>query len=185
MQPKNNFLSRMSHDMRTPINGIVGLLKIDEDHFEDQELVKENHKKMQISADHLLSLINDVLQMSKIEDGTVSLTHECIDLNKLFEEIVTIIRGKALEAGISWESEKEKSAVSYPYVYGSPLHLRQIFLNIYGNCIKYNRPGGKVSTRVETLEEHDGICTYRWTISDTGVGMSREFLEHIYEPFFQ
>ncbi len=182
---KSNFLSRMSHDMRTPLNGIVGLLKIDEDHFEDQELVKENHKKMQISADHLLSLINDVLQMSKIEDGTVSLTHECIDLNKLFEEIVTIIRGKALEAGISWESEKEKSAVSYPYVYGSPLHLRQIFLNIYGNCIKYNRPGGKVSTRVETLEEHDGICTYRWTISDTGVGMSREFLEHIYEPFVQ
>lgn len=182
---KSNFLSRMSHDMRTPLNGIVGLLKIDETHFDDPQLVKENHKKMQISANHLLSLINDVLQMSKLEDGNVVLTHELISLIELTQDIVTIIIGRAVEAGIEWDYEKGKSVIPYPYIYGSPVHLRQIFLNIYGNCIKYNRPGGKITTIVDTLEEHDGICSYRWTITDTGVGMSEEFLAHIFEPFAQ
>ncbi len=182
---KSNFLSRMSHDMRTPLNGIVGLLKIDETHFDDPQLVKENHKKMQISANHLLSLINDVLQMSKLEDGNIVLTHELISLFELTQDIVTIIIGRAVEAGIEWDYEKGKSVIPYPYVYGSPVHLRQIFLNIYGNCIKYNRPGGKITTIVDALEEHDGICSYRWTITDTGVGMSDEFLAHIFEPFAQ
>lgn len=182
---KSNFLSRMSHDIRTPINGIVGLLKIDQDHFDDQQLVRENHAKMQVSANHLLSLINDVLQMSKLEDGSVVLTHEVINLYDLTKDIVTIIQGRAVEAGVEWDYEKGKSVIPYPYVYGSPLHLRQIFLNIYGNCIKYNRYGGKVTTIVDTLEEHDHICTYRWTIRDTGVGMSKEFLKHIFEPFAQ
>ena len=182
---KSGFLSRMSHDIRTPLNGIIGLLKIDKDHFEDKDLVWENHEKMQISANHLLSLINDVLQMSKIEDGNVNFTHECINLLELSSEIVTIIKGRALEAGIQWNYDAEKSMVPYPFVYGSPVHLRQIFLNIYGNCVKYNRPGGKITTIVNMLEEHDGTCTYQWKISDTGVGMSKEFLEHIYEPFVQ
>ena len=182
---KSNFLSRMSHDIRTPLNGIVGLLKIDQDHFEDQELVRENHKKMQVSANHLLSLINDVLEMSKLEDGNIVLTHEVISLAELSHEIVTIIIGRAVEAGIVWEYERGKSEIPYPYIYGSPVHLRQIFLNVYGNCIKYNRPGGKITTIVDTLEEHDGICTYRWTITDTGIGMSEEFLNHVFEPFAQ
>ena len=182
---KSSFLSRMSHDIRTPLNGIIGLLKIDEDHFEDRDLVRENHKKMQVSADHLLSLINDVLQMSKIEDGNVSLTHECINLSELAAEIVTIIKVRASENGIEWRYEAEKSDVPYPFVYGSPVHLRQIFLNIYGNCIKYNRPGGEITTVVNLVEEHQGTCTYRWKISDTGMGMSKEFLEHIYDPFVQ
>ena len=182
---KSSFLSRMSHDIRTPINGIVGLLKIDEDHFDDRELVKENHAKMQISANHLLSLINDVLQMSKLEDGSVVLTHEVINLYELTRDIVTIIKGRAVEAGVEWDYEKGKAVIPYPYIYGSPVHLRQIFLNIYGNCIKYNRYGGKITTIVDTLETQDNICTYRWTIRDTGVGMSKEFLSHIFEPFAQ
>ena len=104
---------------------------------------------------------------------------------ELTQEIVTIIIGRAVEAGIVWDYEEGKSVIPYPYIYGSPVHLRQIFLNIYGNCIKYNRPGGKVTTVVDVLEEHDGICTYRWTITDTGVGMGKEFLQHIFEPFAQ
>ena len=182
-QAKSTFLLNMSHDIRTPLNGIIGLLKIDETHFDDTELVRENHKKMMVSADHLLSLINDVLQMSKLEDGTVELAHDFIDLSELTREIVTIVIDRASEAGINWDYEKGKSHIPYPYIYGSPLHLRQIFLNIYGNCIKYNRIGGKISTIVDALEEHDGVCTYRWTISDTGVGMSEEYLKHIFEPF--
>ena len=182
---KTEFLSRMSHDIRTPLNGIIGLLQVDETHFDDKALLLENHKKMQISANHLLSLINDVLQMSKLEEGTTVLTHERISLVELTRDIITIIIDRAEEAGIEWEYEKDKSIIPYPYIYGSPLHLRQIFLNIYSNCIKYNRPGGKITTHTDSLGEQDGKCTYRWTISDTGIGMSPDFVDHIFEPFTQ
>ena len=100
---KTEFLSRMSHDIRTPLNGIIGLLQVDETHFDDKALLLENHKKMQISANHLLSLINDVLQMSKLEEGTTVLTHERISLVELTRDIITIIIGRAEEAGIEWE----------------------------------------------------------------------------------
>lgn len=133
----------------------------------------------------MLSLINEVLQMSKLEDGKANLTHELISLVDLTRDIVNIIHGRAVEAGIEWDFEKNKSVIPYPYIYGSPLHLRQIFLNIYGNCIKYNRPDGKITTIVDNLEEHGNICTYRWTIADTGIGMSQEFLEHVFDPFAQ
>mgnify|MGYP002615989130 CR=1 FL=1 len=179
---KTEFLSRMSHDIRTPLNGIIGLLQVDETHFDDKALLLENHKKMQISANHLLSLM---LQMSKLEEGTTVLTHERISLVELTRDIITIIVGRAEEAGIEWEYEKDKCIIPYPYIYGSPLHLRQIFLNIYSNCIKYNRPGGKITTRTDSLGEQDGKCTYRWTISDTGIGMSPDFVDHIFEPFTQ
>ena len=184
-EAKSKFLSRMSHDIRTPLNGIIGLLKINENHFDDRELLLENHKKMTVAANHLLALINDVLEMSKLEDGSVVLTHELISLVDLTRDIVTIVVDRATEAGIEWDYEKGKSNIPYPYIYGSPVHLRQIFLNIYGNCIKYNHPGGKITTIVDTRDEKDGICTYRWTIADTGVGMSEEFLQHIFEPFAQ
>ncbi len=182
---KTLFLSNMSHDIRTPLNGIIGLLKIDEGHFGDKKLIRENHEKMLISANHLLSLINDVLQVSKMEDGETGLTHEVISLMTLTKDIVSIVVDRAKEAGIEWCYEKGKSAIPYPYIYGSPLHLRQIFLNIYGNCIKYNRPGGKITTIIESLPAKEGYCTYRWTISDTGVGMSEAFLKRIFEPFAQ
>lgn len=182
---KTNFLSNMSHDIRTPLNGIIGLLEIDSAHFDDTDLIQSNHEKMMISANHLLSLINDVLQMSKLEDGTVTLSHEPIDLVELTKDIVTIVIDRAVEAGLYWDYEKGKSVIPYRYIYGSPLHLRQIFLNIYGNCIKYNRPGGKVTTIVHSLGDKNGVCTYRWIISDTGMGMSPEFLQHIFEPFAQ
>ena len=178
---KSSFLSRMSHDIRTPLNGIIGLIKINETHMDDRELVKTNQDKMLVSADHLLSLINDVLQMSKLEDENIEISHEPIDLGEISREVGTIISGRTAEAGIAFEIGKQELPVSY--VYGSPLHIRQIFLNIYGNCIKYNKPHGKVT--LKCLGEKNGIVTYRWTISDTGIGMSEEFLKHIFEPFVQ
>lgn len=182
---KTNFLSRMTHDIRTPLNGIIGLLKIDEAHPDDLELIQANRQKMLISANHLLSLINDMLQMSKLEDKNMELAHEAMDLNKLSGEILTIVGQRAADAGVTLEYEKCPDKVIYPYVYGSPLHVRQLFLNIYGNCIKYNKVGGKVETYFEYLGEKDGTVTYRWKIEDTGIGMSREFLEHVFEPFAQ
>ncbi len=180
---KSEFLSRMSHDIRTPLNGIIGLLTIDEMHPDDPKLIMENHRKMMIAADHLLSLINDVLQMGKIEDGKTSLTHETVDLADLSQEVGTIISTKAMETGIRLEIHEQELPVRY--VYGSPLHIRQIFLNVYGNCIKYNKEAGKIETAMQCVSKDEKHVTYRWIISDTGIGMSPEFVKHIFEPFRQ
>ena len=128
---------------------------------------------MQVAANYLLSLINDVLQMSKIEDGNVPLTKDIID----------IIEQRAKERGIKMQFNA-KNDIRYPFVYGSPVHLRQIFLNIYGNCIKYNHIGGSIITTSDYTETDDGVVMYEWTITDTGIGMSKEYKKHIFEPFF-
>ena len=182
---KTNFLSRMSHDIRTPLNGIIGLLKIDETHAENLELIRANQKKMMVAAQHLLSLINDILQMSKLESGEIELAHEPMNLKTLCDEVLTIVEQRAAEAGITLCYDRSAERVAFQNVYGSPLHIRQIFLNIYGNCIKYNKVGGKVETSSTCLGIRDGIVTYQWTIEDTGVGMSEEFLQHIFDPFAQ
>ena len=181
---KSDFLSRMSHDMRTPLNGIIGLLQIVDRHFDDKELVLESHKKMHVAANYLLSLINDVLQMSKIEDGNVPLTKDIIDFSELTKDIIDIIEQRAKERGIKMQFNAKKD-IRYPFVYGSPVHLRQIFFNIYGNCIKYNHIGGSIVTTSDYTETDDGVVMYEWTITDTGIGMSKEYKEHIFEPFSQ
>ena len=181
---KSEFLSRMNHDIHTPLNGIICLLKIDETHFDDREILLENHHKMMVSANHLLSLVNDVLQMSKLEEGKEELVSEPTDLVGLSHDVVAIISERATEKDISWEFDG-KPETFYQYVYTSPLHLRQIFLNIYGNSLKYTNFGGKIHTRLEFLGRESNTVTYRWTISDTGIGMSEEFVKHIYDPFVQ
>lgn len=170
--------------MRTPLNGIIGLLQIAERHFDDKDLLLESHKKMQVAANYLLSLINDVLQMSKIEDGNVPLTKDIIDFSELTKDIIDIIEQRAKERGIKMQFNA-KNDIRYPFVYGSPVHLRQIFLNIYGNCIKYNHIGGSILTTSDYTETDDGVVMYEWTITDTGIGMSKEYKEHIFEPFSQ
>ncbi len=182
---KTSFLSRMSHDIRTPLNGIIGLLEIEAAHPDDIELIKLNREKMRISADHLLSLINDVLQMSKLESGEANLAHEPFNMNRLSMEIVTIVSHRAAEAGITMEHDELSDPVSDLWVYGSPLHLRQIFLNIYSNCIKYNHLGGSISTLFKYVSRSKSSVTCRWIITDTGIGMADEFLSHIFDPFAQ
>lgn len=181
---KSSFLSRMSHDIRTPLNGIIGLLKIDEAHMDDMALVRSNHEKMEVAAGHLLALINDVLQMSKLEDGTVNLAHEPLSLRELTKEIIVIVEENAAENGVSLNFDRQNS-LPHPYVYGSPLHLRQIFLNICSNCIKYNKPGGSIRGSVQCVEQTDDTVTYRWTIADTGIGMSKTYLKQLFDPFTQ
>ena len=182
---KTNFLSRMSHDIRTPLNGIIGLLKINSAHSDDEQLVRANREKMLVSANHLLSLINDILQMSKLEDGEVILSHEVINIPDIMKEIDTIVGQRAADSGITMEYHNDGKALDTPYVYGSPLHIRQLLLNIYSNCIKYNKPDGKVNTKMSSTRCDNGTVIYEWVISDTGIGMSQEFVDHIFEPFTQ
>ena len=184
-EAKTSFLSRMSHDIRTPLNGIIGLLKIDEQHADNRELVDANREKIRVSADHLQSLINDVLQMSKLENGEFNLEYEALDLNQLSRDVLTIVEMRATEAGITLEYGKDSDEVKYPYVYGSALHLRQIFVNVYSNAIKYNHVGGRIMTHFKLLGQEGDQVRYEWQISDTGIGMKPEFLEHIFEPFAQ
>ena len=183
-EAKTRFLFNMSHDIRTPLNGIIGLLKINVAHSDDEKLVRENYKEMEKAANHLLSLINDVLQMSKLEDGREELSSELVCLPDVFYDMKAIIDGSALDKGISVDFSEDSIWV-HPYVITNPLYLRQIFLNIYGNSIKFTNFGGKISTKQECIEEKDNVITYRWIISDTGIGMSKEFLKHIFEPFAQ
>ena len=182
---RERMIRDLSHDIRTPLNGIFGLLKINEMHSDDVELLRSNHEKMMVSAKHLLSLINDMLQMSKLEDGEYVLSREWVDLNELLRDVLTIVSQRAAEVGVTMTYDRNADWVVYPYIYASPLHVRQLFLNIYGNCIKYNHVGGRVDTVLDCMGVENGKVTYRWTISDTGVGTSEDFLQHIFEPFAQ
>ena len=184
IRAKSEFLSRMSHDIRTPLNGIIGLLKINEEHFEDKNLLRDNQQKMDVAARHLLSLVDDVLEMGKLEDGVEKIDNVPIHVDELARDIVENLREDAAECGIRVQFEGPPKPV-YPYVMGSPVHLRQIFRNIYSNCIKFTKTGGTITTRYEDLGRQGNIATFRWTISDTGIGMSEEFQKHLFEPFSQ
>jgi len=182
---KTVFLSRMSHDIRTPLNGIIGLLEISDKHADDVELLAEYRKKQMIAAKHLLSLISDVLELSKMDDENVQLSHEAFNLLETTEDVLTIISSRASETGIKLSSSDLKQKIENPLVYGSPLHVRQILLNILSNAIKYNKPEGSVFFLVDEITVDEKRVKYKFTISDTGIGMKEEFLEHIFEPFSQ
>ncbi|MDO4500882.1 MAG: ATP-binding protein [Erysipelotrichaceae bacterium] len=182
---KTTFLSRMSHDIRTPLNGIIGLLQINEAHADNRELVDRNRKKMIVSANHLLELINDVLEISKMDDDNVHLVKEAFDLNELIDDVLNINENKAIEAGIKLEIADYKNKIKYPSVMGSPLHVRQILINLFSNSIKYNKEKGSIFFDVDTKELENRQVEYTFTIKDTGIGMSEEFLSRIFEPFSQ
>lgn len=174
----------MSHDIRTPLNGIIGLLGINDAHKDDAELVAQNRAKAHVAADHLLSLINDVLDMSKIEDRKVVLEHRPFDLPKLLGEVLVVGRLRASELGVEVVGEGREN-IRCSHVLGSPEHVRRVMLNLVDNAVKYNRPGGEVRCSAQTLAVEGEKVRYRFTVSDTGIGMSVEFLKHIFEPFTQ
>ena len=179
------FLSRMSHDIRTPLNGIIGIIEINDNHSDDRSLVESNRKKAKTAAEHLLYLINDVLEFNKMDSPNVVLAHEPFDVFELCDDVLTITAVRAAENCIDFRHDDCTRNIGYPYVYGSPLHVRQIFINIIGNAIKYNNAGGSVSCKMSCEKRSDGRAWYTVVISDTGIGMSEEFLEHLYEPFSQ
>lgn len=182
---KTAFLSRMSHDIRTPLNGIIGMLDINEKHPNDRKLIMENRKKARVAANHLLSLINDILELNRLGDDNVVLCEEVFNIEKLIQETRTIIWMKAQEDGITMVLEGDYENLKEPYVMGSPLHIQQIFINIITNAIKYNKPGGSVYCHLKEVLCDENHVTYQVVSRDTGIGMRPEFLKTIFQPFTQ
>lgn len=185
-QAKTEFLSHMSHDIRTPINGIMGMVGIAEDHPEDLKRQAECRDKIKTSAEHLLSLINDVLDISKLESGNVEFVMETFSLHDLLHNCAVIAGGQAAERNVELVTDfGESEQLPHEYFVGSPLHLKQILINIAGNAVKYNKPMGRVSFKCHELSAENGIAQMCFEISDTGIGMGEEYLHHIFEPFTQ
>ena len=181
---KSNFLSRMSHDIRTPLNGVLGILDLNERHESDIEFVRKNREKAKIAANYLLSLINDILEMSKLESGKATLQREIFDIIDLLHEVITVCGMKSQEKKIQIEEDKGVNLI-YRKLYGSPLHVRQIFMNLLSNAVKYNCYEGKVCCTSRMIREDGQNVLYEFTVEDNGAGMDKEFLKHIFEPFKQ
>ena len=180
---KSEFLSHMSHDLRTPINGIMGMLAIMEKCQDDSDRQKECREKIHVSAEHLLSLVNDVLQVSKLDSGRLSAAEEPFDLHDTLESCITILSVQAEEAGIRLVLKEVD--IRHSRLIGSPLYLKQILTNIIDNALKYNRPRGSVFVQVKETVCRNGTANYRFIIEDTGIGIGKDFKKHIFEPFTQ
>lgn len=183
-QTKTVFLNNMSHDIRTPLNGIIGIIDINSKST-DKTLIEENRKKAKRAAQQLLSLLNEVLDMSRLEHGETILTNEIFTLSELFAALQDTMRIHAAESGIILICDSYTIPVNCERVYGSPVYIQKIFFNIIENAIKYNKAGGQIRWKTELTEQTESTLTYKYTISDTGVGINEEYLSHIFEPFSQ
>ena len=173
----------MSHDIRTPLNGIIGMIEISDRHREDRALVDANRVKEKVAAKHLLELINDVLEFNKLDEENLQLTKEPFCLKKLWQEIITIVEPRAADKGVLLKYEEQTEGTAAGCVLGSPLHVRQIFINILGNAIKYTDAGGHVLCQVTIKAIGESRISCRAVISDNGIGMSTAFLPHLFESF--
>ncbi len=179
---KTEFLLRMSHDIRTPLNGIIGMLDIADHYDSDIEKTKECRRKVRESSNILLELINEVLDMSKLESGEITLEHVPFDLEVISREVFAVIGRQAEEMGITIEDD---SRIKHTKLIGSPMHYKRLILNIVGNAVKYNRPHGKVWVTSREVSFDGTTAVIETTVRDTGIGMSESFQKHLFEPFQQ
>ena len=172
----------MSHDIRTPMNAIVGMTELARLHVDEEEKIRDYLEKIASSGAHLLSLINEVLDVSKIESGAAELAERELDLRSLVMNAVEIVR-------IPMDNKHQTLSVHidkelYPHVTGDEMRLKQVLVNILENASKYTGENGRISislSEIKPLDQHAG--TYRFVIEDTGSGMKPEYLKHIFEPF--
>ena len=180
---KTDFLRRMSHDIRTPINGIRGIISIANHYPNDAEKQKDCRDKVMQASGFLLDLVNSVLDMNKLESGAVELSHEPFDLREVLLDTCNIIEMQGQEYAIPFN--RQPWHIEHPYVLGSPLHLRQILQNVAGNAMKYNRVGGHITASCDEIESDDKRAVFLITCTDNGRGMSENFLKRAFEPFAQ
>ncbi len=182
---KTNFLRRMSHDVRTPINGIRGVLDMMETCPDDKERQAELRHKAHEASDYLLALVNSILDLGKLESGKITLQNEPFDLIELLKECDFLAESQARDKGITYSVDIDKLHIEHKNVIGSPLHLRQVLLNLATNAIKYNKPNGSVSIWTKEIAFDGKVATYEFWCQDTGIGMSKEFQKSAFEPFVQ
>lgn len=180
---KTQFLFNMSHDIRTPMNAIKGFTDMAQKHIDDKEKVSDCLTKVHTAEEQLLKLINDILDLSKIESGKTEIENKRIDLRVIFNNCVSIIGGQLLDRDI--ELVTDISPSEYYRVLGDELQLRQVFINVLGNSVKFTNDGGKIFFSVRELRHSVGKAWFEFKIKDTGIGMQRDFLDHIWEPFIQ
>ena len=180
---KTAFLSNMSHEIRTPMNAIIGLDSIALNDPDTPPKTREYLEKIGDSAEHLLGLINDILDVSRIESGRLGLKNEEFSFQKLLEAINTMFSGQCQDKGLEYQC-RINSAVDDYYI-GDNMKLRQVLINILGNAVKFTPSGGRVELQVERAAQFDGKTTLRFTISDTGIGMSKEYLPRLFDTFSQ
>ena len=179
---KTDFLSTMSHDIRTPMNAIIGLTAISEKNIEDTEAVKENLRKITLASNHLLTLINDILDISKVESGKLNLSPQTFSISEMMENIVNISEPMIKDKNIDFDLHVGK--LDAEYIYADKLRLNQIYINILSNAIKYTEPGGRVRLDMkEEKSERSGCVKLTYVVSDSGIGMSPEFMQTMYQPF--
>lgn len=180
---KTTFLRRMSHDIRTPINGIRGMATLAKHHLQEAEKEAEYIDKIITSSDYLLDLVNDVLQMNKLESGKIYLENKSFDMRKLAKETIELCKIQADEQDIKLNLKELKT--EHAHLIGSPLHLRQIVQNLITNAIRYNHAGGTVDVTWREVGFDGKKASYEFICADTGCGMGKEFQKHLYEPFAQ
>ena len=180
---KSEFLSHMSHDLRTPINGILGMLSIIEKSQDDPERQRDCRNKIRVSTEHLLSLVNDVLQFSKMDSARPTEAEESFALRDVLENSIALLDERAKERGI--RLTLEEAFIQHGRVIGNPLYLQQILMNMIDNAIKYNHPQGSVSVRVKETSCRGDTADYQFVVEDTGIGIGEAFKKHIFEPFTQ
>ena len=179
---KTDFLSTMSHDIRTPMNAIIGLTTLTESNLRDTESTKENLRKITLASNHLLTLINDILDISKVESGKLVLSPLTFSIVETAENLVNLSQPMVREKNI--EFNFRISRIDKEYLYADQLRLNQICINILSNAIKYTEPGGRVS--VDLCEEDSpvpGCVRLTYVVADSGIGMSPEYMETMYQPF--
>lgn len=180
---KTAFLSNMSHEIRTPMNAIIGLDRIALNEPDISEKTRDYLEKIGVSAKHLLSIINDILDMSRIESGRMSVKNEEFSFAKMLAQVNTIISGQCRDKGIGYEC-RVKGTVDDYYI-GDDMKLRQVMINILGNAVKFTPSGGNITFDVESIARFNGKSTMRFIISDTGIGMSKEYLPKLFDSFSQ
>ena len=179
---KTDFLSTMSHDIRTPMNAIIGLTTLAEKDLGDVESTKESLRKISLASNHLLTLINDILDISKVESGKLKLSPQSFSIAETVENLVNISQPMIKEKKIIFSFHIDK--MEKEYLYTDQLRLNQIYINILSNAIKYTEPGGRVS--VDMSEEESsipGCVRLTYVVADSGIGMSPEFMQTMYQPF--
>ena len=183
-EAKTEFLQRMSHDIRTPINGICGMVNMADHYADDMEKQTEYRTKVKEASNLLLELVNDVLDMSKLESGEVVLEESPFNLSKIFEEVLVVIEQIAAEQNIRivWE----KKEIKHRDFIGSPRYVKRVMMNILSNAVKYNRENGQIHISCREIpSEQPETTTMEFVCRDTGIGMTEEFQKYVFEPFAQ